>query len=199
LLFAYLPSGVIMDQFIWKVWVDLNKGKHRDDGFTLIELLVSVVIMGVLVAIALPSFLKQANNAKEVEARQYINYLNKHQTINYLETTNFTDSFGELSLDLGEPQDGTEEYLASEGFVLKETANYLYGIKSSFVYNDRPVTIQIARSRIDSLKSYAGVVYFQDNKLKTLVCRDYDSSLLGFFVPSPNMDAVLSLPSHKCQ
>ena len=199
MLFVYLLSGVIMDQLIWKVWVDLNKGKHRDDGFTLIELLVVIIIMGVLVAIALPSLLSRVNNAKEVEAQQYINYLNKKQVINYLETTHFTDSFGELSLSSGEPQDSIEEYLANQGFVLKETANYLYGIKSSFIYNDRPVTIQIARSRIDALKSYAGVVYLKDNKLQTLICRDYDSSLLGFFVPSPNMDAVLSLPSQKCR
>lgn len=188
-----------MDKLIWKLWVDFNKGKNCDDGFTLIELLVVIVIISILSAIVLPSLLNRANNAKEVEAKQYINYLNKNQVTNYLEKTNFTDSFGELSLDSGEPQDEIEESLANQGFALKETANYLYAIKGSFVYNDRPVTIQIARSRVDALKSYAGVVYFKDDKLQTIICRDYDVSLLGFFLPSPNMDAVLSLPLDKCQ
>ena len=188
-----------MENLIWKLWVDLKNRKNLDNGFTLIELLVVMVILGILSAIALPSLLNRANNAKEVEAQQYINYLNKNQVINYLEKTNFTDSFGELSLQPGEPKDEIEEYLANQGFALQETANYLYGIKASFVYNARPVTIQIARSRIDALKSYVGVVYFNGDKLKTLICRDYDASLLGFFVPSPNMDAVLSLPLEKCR
>ena len=99
-----------MDRLIWKTWVGLNKGKHSDNGFALMELLAAIAIMGTLVAIALPSLLSRAKDAKEVEAQQYINYLNKNQVINYLEKTNFTDSFGELFLDSGEPQDETEEY-----------------------------------------------------------------------------------------
>lgn len=188
-----------MDNLIWKLWLGLNSRKNPDDGFTLIELLVAIAIMGILTALALPSLLSRAKNAKEVEAQQYINYLNKHQVINYLETTNFTDSFGELSLDAANPQDSIEESWAREGFTLKETDNYLYAIKGSFDDSDRPVAVQIARSRIATLKSYVGVVYFKDNKLQTLICRDYGSSFFGFFVPDPNMDAVLSLPPQKCR
>ena len=41
----------------------MRNQRSRDDGFTLIELLVVIVILGVLAAIALPTFLNQKTKA----------------------------------------------------------------------------------------------------------------------------------------
>ncbi|MDZ7959686.1 MAG: type IV pilin-like G/H family protein [Aulosira sp. DedQUE10] len=70
--------------------------KKENEGFTLIELLVVIIIIGILSAIALPSFLNQANKAKQSEAKTYVGSLNKGQQAYFTEK----GKFGNLS-DLG--------------------------------------------------------------------------------------------------
>jgi len=47
----------------------LNKSFRCERGFTLVELLVVIVIIGILVAIALPQFMKQTDKAKYASAK----------------------------------------------------------------------------------------------------------------------------------
>ncbi|MBE9102832.1 prepilin-type N-terminal cleavage/methylation domain-containing protein [filamentous cyanobacterium LEGE 07170] len=60
-------------------------------GFTLIELLVVLFVIGILSAMALPSFLRQANKARQTEAETYIGAINRAQQAYHMEYLIFAD------------------------------------------------------------------------------------------------------------
>ena len=84
----------------------LNK-KNGEKGFTLIELLVVIIIIGILAAIALPSFLNQAAKARQSEAKTYVGSANRAQQAYYLEKQRFAPDLLALSIGVA-PQ--TENY-----------------------------------------------------------------------------------------
>jgi len=122
--------------------------KRQDSGFTLIELLVVIVIIGILSAIALPSFLNQANKARQSEAKTYVGSINRAQQAYFVE-------FGSFS------SDGT----SLEGGIASQTQNYDYTIAGV----GTQATIK-GDARKDALKSYAGGVAVVGNTTPGIVC-----------------------------
>jgi len=79
---------------------------NQDKGFTLVELLVSVVIIGILGAIALPSLLNQRSKAEEATAQSQVGAVNRAQEAHRLENDRFASSMGELNLALPNKSEG---------------------------------------------------------------------------------------------
>jgi len=120
--------------------------KKANGGFTLIELLVVIIIIGILSAIALPSFLNQANKAKQSEARTYIGSINRAQQAYYMEN-------GSMA---------TDERIAQLGLGIRtQTENYDYSIVDGYknTAGDKvEASVSLASPRVGTLKLYAGGV-----------------------------------------
>ena len=119
-------------------------GKKKDDqGFTLIELLVVIIIIGILSAIALPSFLNQAKKARQSEAKTYVGSLNRGQQAFYTENDTFTSSVDAMGVG-----------------VATQTANYVYIAATNVSTGTNLFAANYSSSANggSGLKNYGGVV-----------------------------------------
>jgi len=157
--------------------------KKQDKGFTLIELLVVIIIIGILSAIALPSFLNQANKAKESESKQYIGSMNRSQQAYYLEKNTFGSDVSLLGLG-----------------VKTSTTNYTYTINgtgaSSVVNTSYSNNTNTIRSHIGGVGT--GFTNATSGEATTLaaLCQQVkpattDSSKVSFSTNGPSCDGTV--------
>ena len=123
----------------------------------LIKLYGLIFLLGLLTAIVLPSFLLQANKAKQSEAKHYIASMNKGQQDYYAEMAEFSNKISDLGLE-----------------IKSETENYSYNISK---VNYSRYIISTATAKNEQLKSYSGIVYLDDNTTTSMICETEEPSL----------------------
>lgn len=74
--------------------------QYPENGLTLLELLISVVIVGILSAIAVPSIFQQSLKAQQAVAQSYIGSVNRAQQTYRLEFPVFSNTMANLEIDL---------------------------------------------------------------------------------------------------
>ena len=111
--------------------------KKNNEGFTLIELLVVIIIIGILAAIALPSFLNQAAKAKQSEAKSYVGAINRAQQSYRIEKPVFASDI--VDLEIGIPT---------------TTVDYSYSITGDAATGD----VQANPTDATTLRAYSGQV-----------------------------------------
>ncbi|AFZ05327.1 PHA accumulation regulator DNA-binding protein [Oscillatoria nigro-viridis PCC 7112] len=134
--------------------------RKQDKGFTLIELLVVIIIIGILSAIALPSFLNQANKAKQSEAKQYIGSLNKGQQAFFTEEGKFTSDMSTLGVG-----------------IKTDTTNYSYSCTGT----DSSALCMGKSKNTNTLNTYAGSVFLEGNPKtsRSILCETTAPSQAG--------------------
>lgn len=112
-------------------------------GFALLEMLAVIAIISILAVIAVPSFLHQASNSKETEARQNLALALRSQQEYYQEFNIFADSWNQLDTGLK-----------------SATENYTYEL---FLTKEKGTGVLVNQKNRD-LNSYIGGVKFINNK-----------------------------------
>ena len=88
-----------------KLLLQKKTEKQSESGFTLIELLVVIIIIGILSAIALPTFLGQANKARVSGAKTNLGAINRAQQTYRIENGAFSSSLDNLDIGVSDTDD----------------------------------------------------------------------------------------------
>jgi len=128
----------------------------QNSGFTLIELLVVVIILGVISAVAIPTFLRQTGKAREAEVLAILGAINRSQQAHHWENGRFSDNLSSLVAG------GTGNTLTSRFHTINQDS---YNPTDSVTYKATALQVE------DNARNFALGIYFDTGKFSTAICR----------------------------
>jgi type IV pilus assembly protein PilA len=141
--------------FAAKYLQHLNK-KNGNNGFTLIELLVVIIIVGVLAAIALPSFLNQIGKARGSEAKSNIGTINRSLQSYRLENSTMTGAITNLDAKISG---------SFYSYALVNAAQNFAGVQTT--------------SQRSDLKAYSAAVNQNGDTFQSIICESVNTVASG--------------------
>lgn len=134
--------------------------KNRpNQGFTLIELLVTIIIIGTLSAIALPSFLNQVSKARASEAKTSTGSILRAQQAYRYQTGSFSDQLSNLNISVQQDQ-------------------FTYSIEGNITQDF--VEIRANPRSDNNLNRYAGAsILINGNEFRNIICESNDNTASG--------------------
>ena len=94
-------------------------------GFTLLEILITVIIIGILAAIAIPNYTKSRERSLDKEAQIVLNLIHAAEKMHYMKTTAYYPNIALTSVDVS----GINSYLRLNLY----SANWDYGINTDSI------------------------------------------------------------------
>ena len=130
------------------------------EGFTIIELLVVIIIVGILAAIALPNFLRQAGRARETEIINAVGTVNRSQQTYHYEKQEFAQgsSDAEVIDKLGLKFD--HEYIDSYQIASDSNKATIAPVNNEFTD--------------DGTRAYSAGIFVSGGNYTTIICQSVD-------------------------
>ena len=141
---------------------------RRSQGFTLIELLVVIIIIGILAAIAIPNFVRQAGKARETEMKNAVGTINRAQQAYHWEKQSFAQGADNIALTM---------------LNLNFDKKYINSFNIAAPTNTR-ATVAPSNTNFqkDQTRAYSGGVFVSGGNYSTVVCQ---SNAVAASTPAP--------------
>ena len=151
-------------------WMLRQRPARSMSGFTLFELLITVIIVGILGSIALPTLIRHIGKSREVEAQHNLSAIGFAQQGYFFENREFATNYADLGVTF------VGKYF---DFPDPESIPGSFQTKSQAITKD---------NGLNGSHSYALGTYYVTNSYKIILCKSADNATVTQVPDDPNDD-----------